>query len=63
MTDSECNWFGSCDKLIFFVSYVYYVPATRISVIEIILYLIIADTHLQTLFNLLNITFENILNC
>ena len=30
---------------------------------EIILYLVIADTNLQTLFNLLNLTFENILNC
>ena len=30
---------------------------------ENILYLVIADTNLHILFNLLNLTFENILNC
>ena len=30
---------------------------------KLILYLVIADIHLHPLFNLLNLTFENMLNC
>ena len=61
-----CNWFVSLDKLIFFVNYVYCVPASRVSVMndEIILYWVTTDTNLHTLSKLLNhLSFENILNC
>ena len=54
-----CDWFVSLDKLIFCELCLLCTVMND----EIILYWVITHTHLHTLFNLLNLTFGNILNC